>query len=333
MTRSCAFLSQWRTRAAKRAGTPSRAPSTPKTPPYAAQYKALQREMFEAEVEDYSPPVKRRVSPDSVLEQEAAAPPPAEGNTTIDDTVRLFLRLLQERGQLRGAEEGVREQLMAVLGTSSSSGSTSAPAAQQQPVRSSTPLIATPLAWGKQILASPARLASRLFENDESPRVASPLASPSIALATPQATPAAAAQPFVRSYSPAPDLNLELADDDESEEDLPDWLLEASMRVAREEEETTAAATHAGLPGRMPTPPPPPSPPAKSPSSSILEPLESGLLWLTQATQSVTEQVLFFSTFGMIGGGTSSKAAAAHAPQLRPTSCARLGVDAYGVYS
>ena len=168
--------------------------------PYAAQYKALQREMFEAEVEDYSPPVKQRVSPDSVLEQEAAAPPPAEGNTTIDDTVRLFLRLLQERGQLRGAEEGVREQLMAVLGTSSSSSSsTSAPAAQQQQrLRSSTPLIATPLAWGKQILASPARLASRLFENDESPRVASPLASPSIARATPLPTPAAAAQPFVQ---------------------------------------------------------------------------------------------------------------------------------------
>ena len=248
------------------------------------------------------------------------------GNTTIDDTVRLFLRLLQERGQLRGAEEGVRAQLMAVLGTSSSSSSTSAPAAQQQQrLRSSTPLIATPLAWGKQILASPARLASRLFENDESPRVASPLASPSIALATPQATPAAAAQPFVRSYSPAPDLNLELADDDESEEDLPDWLLEASMRVAREEEETTAAATYAGLPGRMPTPPPPPSPPAKSPSSSILEPLESGLLWLTQATQSVTEQVLFFSTFGLIGGheqqGGGGIRATAAADFMRPSRC------------
>ena len=76
--------------------------------------------------------------------------------------------------------------------------------------------------------------------------------------------------------------------------------------------------------------------PAKSPSSSILEPLESGLLWLTQATQSVTEQVLFFSTFGLIGGGTSTstaRKAAAAPPQLRPTSCARLGVDAYGVYS
>ena len=96
-----------------------------------------------------------------------------------------------------------------------------------------------------------------------------------------------------------------------------DYRSDDACRSARKDADAAAAAVS----------------PAKSPSSSILEPLESGLLWLTQATQSVTEQVLFFSTFGLIGGGTSSKAAAASAPQLRPTSCARLGVDAYGVYS